>query len=200
MITFSNPIALQLGSGNIKYFFLVTINNMHYTNAPFNITMSNGITYFSDGGLSGVEPPRLSSSVDRASYRVIFSDSQFQFRSLFEEGITGKPIEVRVGFFNALFEEILDSNNTPVDTGQIFYDIRDSFLSYRGVVDTYSYSIDPNESVTVVIEGSSPMADLDLVRSFYTNKDTLNQYDSTDNSFDKVHEGSGVLKLRWGKQ
>ena len=43
------------------------------------------------------------------------------------------------------------------------------------------------------------MADLDLVKSFYTSKDSITQKNSQDTSFDKVHEGSGAINVKWGK-
>jgi hypothetical protein len=197
MIQLSQVIQEIILLDRVKYFFLVSIgNNRNYTSAPFNITMSNGITYLSDGGLIGVDPPTFSSTVDRSSYSVLFADLSSELKSYFEEGATGDSISVRVGFYNTLEQE---TNGVPLDG--VFTNINDTILLYKGIIDTQSYSIDVNNgSIIAKIEGSSPMADLDLVKSFFTNKDSMQQRNSSDTAFDKVFEGSGEISLKWGKK
>jgi len=197
MIQLSQIIQNIILLDRVKYFFLVSIgNNRNYTSAPFNITMSNGITYLSDGGLIGVDPPTFSSTVDRSTYSVLFADLNSELKSYFEEGATGDNLFVRVGFFNTLNQT---TNGVPVDG--VFTNINDTILLYKGIIDTQSYSIDVNNgSITAKIEGSSPMADLDLVKSFFTNKDSMQQRNPNDTSFDKVFEGSGEISLKWGRK
>jgi hypothetical protein len=52
----------------------------------------------------------------------------------------------------------------------------------------------------LTIEGSSPMADLDLTKTFFTNRDSLRKINASDNSFDEVYAGSSEVSLRWGKK
>jgi hypothetical protein len=192
-----NPVVKDIiESQYIKYFILVTIRDqLRFTSLPFDITMSDGFVYTSDGGLSGIDPPNISSTVDRSSYKITFIDSNFLLKSYFESGATGDPVSVRLGFYNTL-ETTIDN----VEPGQLFTNIDYTMLIYRGVIDGQSYSIDiQNNEITALIEGSSPMADLDLVKLFYTNKESMRAKNSNDSSFDKVHEGSGSIKLKWGK-
>jgi hypothetical protein len=197
MIQLSNTVQQIILLNRIKYFFLVSIDSgKNYTSAPFDITMSNNITYLSDGGLIGVDPPTYSSTVDRSTYSIIFADINQELKSLFEEGATGSAISVRCGFYNTLDETV-----NGVEVGNVFTNINDTVLLYKGVIDSQSYSINmDNSDITAKVEGSSPMADLDLVKSFYTNKESMNQKNSSDTSFDKVFEGSGEITLKWGKK
>jgi len=196
MIALSNTVSQIVASRTIKYFFLVSLKGTdHYTTAPFDLTFDNGVTYISDGGLTDVEPPRISSTVDRATYKVSFADVNFALKSYFEEGATGDVIEVRVGFFNTL-----DVTTEGVEVSQPFKQISNTVIIYKGVIDSQSYTVDiENSEVFAVIEGSSPMADLDLTRSKFTNKDSGQQVNPNDTAYDKVFEGSGQIKLKWGK-
>jgi len=38
-----------------------------------------------------------------------------------------------------------------------------------------------------------------MAKPFYTSKDALVDLDPDDNSFDHVYEGSGQIRLKWGK-
>jgi hypothetical protein len=196
MIQLSTTVAQIAASQNIKYFFLVTLKGTdNYTTAPYDLTMDNGITYISDGGLQDVEPPRISSTVDRSNYKISFADVNFAFKSYFEEGATGDTIEVRVGFYNTLSD-----TTESIEVGKPFTQMSNTVVVYKGVIDSQSYAVDiENSEVVAIIEGSSPMADLDLVRARFTNKDSVQQFNPNDTAFDKVFEGSGQIKLKWGK-
>jgi hypothetical protein len=196
MILLSNTIKNIVELDRIKFFFLVSIGNRHYTSNPFNVTLSNGITYISDGGLTNVDPPTFSSTIDRSTYSVTFSDVSSELKSYFEEGATGDSFAVRIGFYNTL-----DNETEGVQVGNIFTQISNTILIYKGVVDTQSYALSFNNGeLAAKVEGSSPMADLDLVNPFYTNKDSMKQVSVDDTAFDKVFEGSGQIKLKWGKK
>jgi hypothetical protein len=195
MILLSDTIKNIIELDRIKYFFLVSIGSRHYTSNSFDITLSNGITYISDGGLTNVDPPTFSSTVDRSTYSIAFSDVSSELKSYFEEGATGDSFSVRIGFYNTLDGEV-----NGIEVGGILTQIEDTILIYKGVVDTQSYALSfDNGDLTARIEGSSPMADLDLVKPFYTNKDSMRQINFNDTAFDRVFDGSGQIKLKWGK-
>jgi len=196
MILLSDTIKSIIDLDRVKYLFLVSIGSRHYTSNPFDITLSNGITYISDGGLTNIDPPTFSNTVDRSTYSVGFTDVGSELKSYFEEGATGDSFSVRVGFYNTL-----DVETEGVEVGGIFTQISNTILIYKGVVDSQNYSLSfDNGSLTAKIEGSSPMADLDLVNPFYTNKDSMQQINPGDTAFDKVFDGSGQIKLKWGKR
>jgi hypothetical protein len=196
VILLSNTIKDIIELDRIKYFFLVSIGSNHYTSNPFDITLSNGVTYVSDGGLTSVDPPTFSSTVDRSTYSVAFTDVSSELKSYFEDGATGDSFIVRIGFYNTL-----DIETEGVEVGGLFTQLHNTILIYKGVIDTQSYSLSfDNGGLTARIEGSSPMADLDLVKPFYTNKDSMKQVNIHDTAFDKVFDGSGQIKLKWGKR
>ena len=182
---------------NTKSFFLVELSGLsrYHTTLPFDITMSNGRTYTSDGGLIGVDPPRLSSVVDREAYKISFVDTNYEFRNYFNSGVVGAPLKVYLGFFNTS-EETINS----IEPDEIFNNINDTITVYEGVIDNHSYEIDfSNSSIICVIEGSSPMAHLDLVKTFSTSRDQMDQYNTSDTSLDFTYQGSGEIALKWGK-
>jgi hypothetical protein len=49
-----------------------------------------------------------------------------------------------------------------------------------------------------VLEGTSPMADLDLVKNFIASKNGMDQKSTSDTSFDQIYDGSEIT-IRWGK-
>jgi hypothetical protein len=187
---------------NAEYFFLVGIGGTDYsTSLPYSIVMSDGITYNHDNGLVAVEPPRLSTTVDRESYKITFADPQFLMRSYFEAGAVGDSIVVRIGFLNPTTGLMTGSDGVSVAPGMPFRDLRDTIMSYGGVVDNHGYTLDFGEgNVRATIEGSSPMADLDLVKTFQTSKECINQFRSGDTSYDQIYQGAQGIVYKWGKE
>lgn len=200
MIQLSNTVKQILQSDDIKFFYLVrilrSVNPLNFTTTPHSILMSDGLTYNSDGGLVEIEPPKISAIVDRAPYRISFTDASYQFKSYFETGAIGDTMIVRLGFYNTLGSVI-----NGIEPGQPFTNISDTLLVYQGAIDSADYNIDVElgEAIATII-GSSPMADLDLVRPFYTNKNSMAQRNLGDTAFDKVFDGSGQITLKWGKK
>jgi hypothetical protein len=185
-----------------EYFFLVTLaGTNHFTSLPYDITMSDGITYLANNGLVAVDPPRMSQTVDREAYKIQFADPLFAMKGYFETGAVGDSVVVRVGFCNPhRAGNITGSDGVVVKPGEAFRDIRDTILSYKGTVDGHGYEIEfDNGTVMATIEGSSPMSDLDLVIPFMTSKDAIKQYDATDTAYDQIYEGSGEIMTKWGK-
>lgn len=196
MILLSPTVTQIINSQLMTFFYLVTLkNDMFFTSAPFDITMQDGITYFADSGLIGVEPPKASSVVDRATYKIAFADPSQSFKSYFEAGATGDDVIVRLGFFNTLGYAVEST-----DPGDYFKQLSNTIIVYKGVVDTQTFNIDPSQSdITATIECSSPMADLDLVRSFFTNKDSMRARNPNDSAFDQVFDDASEVQYQWGK-
>lgn len=200
----SNAVNTLIFEKNISYFFLVSLDItsaiQHYTSLPYDITMGDGNTYSSENSVYGVDPPRISDIVDREAYKISLSDPSFLLKYYFEDGIIGRDVSVRIGFINSTDSDIQGHDDTLVYPGEVFKDMNDTILIYAGAVDNHGYTIDiRNSEVIATIEGSSPMADLDLVKTFYTSKNSISQRSSTDTCFDSVHEGSGSIQVRWGK-
>ena len=198
----SSALQTLLSRYRVETFFLVSIaNQFRFTTLPYDITMSDGLVYLSDGGLKDVEPPRISSSVDREAYKISIADVAFGFRPYLEAGMVGQTLEVRVGFVNNTGAPLLDYGSTLVEHDMPLNNLKDTFLAYKGTIDSHMYDIDTMAGEALLtIEGSSPMADLDLTKTFFTNRDSLRKINASDNSFDEVYAGSSEVSLRWGKK
>jgi hypothetical protein len=196
MIILSPTVTAIINSNLMTFFYLVTLkNDMRFTSAPFDITMQDGHTYFADSGLIGVEPPRASSVVDRATYKIAFADPSQSFKDYFESGATGDDVIVRLGFFNTL--GYATDSTAP---GAFFRQLENTIIVYKGVVDSQTFNIDFGQGeITATIECSSPMADLDLIRSFFTNKDSMRTRNPNDTAFDQVFDDASEVQYKWGK-
>jgi hypothetical protein len=216
MRIFSSNINTLIASGNMSVFYMIStyvptanlgalsVANsvvegiytvIKETTASTDIIMPGLGTFYCDSGVSMVEGPRQSSSVDRETYTLSYIDPEFNKRSLFEIGLTGAKIEVRVGFYNTLDYTL---GSTP--PGKPFLNSTDTVIAYGGVVDTHGYTIDPEGgNIIVVVECSSPMASLGLVRSFYTSRESMKQINSADTAFDQVSVNQSKTTYLWGK-
>jgi len=205
MRSFSTVVQTILAQDSIIIAYCVRISQagvtiLANTTAASDITF-NSITYDADGGLVTVEAPRLSSAVDRETYKIGYIDPEFTLRSLFETGMTGYDVVVNVIFFNNTASPVVGTDTVSVAPGAPFLAVADSIVAYSGVVDTQGYAISPKEgTVVATVECSSPMASLGLTRAFFTSRDSLRRFSRTDSAFDKVYIGSQQVKLQWGRK
>lgn len=167
------------------------------TNASFDV-VANGNIFTSNTGLQNVEPPKLSTVVDRESYKITYADATMSKIAMFEKGLTGAKVTAWTVFVN--------TTGAPIAaTGGMFNDgdllVNDLLIAYRGIVDTQGYTINPNEgTIVAVIECSSPMAGLNVVKGLYNSRESLHERNASDTSFDQIHEGSAKIALLWGKK
>lgn len=197
MRTFSSNINQILLQDSITPFVMVSITatmlTRRDTSLPFDVTF-DGTTYTSDNGLVSVEPPRLSTVVDRAVYKITYADEDFSMKAAFTNGIVGAPVTVYIGFINTT-SYILNG----VNPGHPLLSTDDVLIGYRGVIDSYGYSSGTESGILAAFECSSPMSDLGLLRAFYTSQDSLRQFSPTDTAFNQVYAGSKAISLLWGK-
>lgn len=196
MRKFSPNVLAVINTDDLSIFTLVEILlnvPIRHTTLPYDVTIDGIGTFDSDNGLVSIEPPRVTSVVDRAPYKVTYTDPDMFYREEFEKGMVGTTVKVWVGFINTS-DGLLGS--TP--PGKPMLNQEDLVLAYAGVVDTHGYNIN-GESCTLVLECSSPMADLGLVKPFYTSKDSVRQRGYLDTAFDQVYSGAKGIDLLWGK-
>ena len=161
-----------------------------YFNSTYHLTSYSrdidygGNTYTSDGGLFEIDTPKLSSIIDREAYKVIVADLDDAMLADIRANVVGKDITVRLGFIDP------DTNQPLLEPQNILY-------VYRGFVDSPEV-VNNWESKLASIEGTSPMADLDMVNSYVTSRDSLKQRNNNDTSFDEIYDSS-ELDLKWGK-
>jgi hypothetical protein len=192
MIALSPTLQNLLSQELIEIFVMVSVGDYKTTNYFRDITLSNGETYISDGRLLAVDTPTITSVVDRVQYKIMFADPDFYFGAMFEpdgvDSYMGKNVLVRVGVVNKA-------------TGAPLTNIADTIVAYAGKVDFGAYDMDLSDvgESTFVMSCTSPMGDLDQVRTFYTTKTAYEDYDPTDTSFEQIYEGSGSISLLWGK-
>ena len=165
------------------------------TTAAQSITVGTD-TYTSLNKLLTIEPPRLSTVVDREVYRIVYADPIFEKRALFEAGLTSTRVTVSMCFINTT-----DYQLGLYAPGEFMNSPDDIVIAYRGTVDTHGYAIDPNEgTVMAALECASPMAALGLSRPFYTSKEEMRQISTNDTAFDQVYIGSKRIGYAWGKR
>jgi hypothetical protein len=199
MRAMSDLLKEVIASDYISAFLLVDVgpfeNNEYIrsTTLPYDF-MFNATTFHSDARIINTELPKLSSSVDKGSYRIIIGDPLFYFRETIERGITGVKIRVDAGFLNMSDVAVQGiAPNEPFDSADMVYTI------YEGVLDSSLYSISPDSEIILTLEGSSPMGAIGLKRTLLTSRDWLRQRFPNDSSFDQVFVGSTNANLQWGK-
>jgi hypothetical protein len=182
---FSAAVQAVLDSDLIEYAFLIKLNfniNYYLTSSPYDVVY-NGNTYLANGGLYEFDSPKFSTVVDRESYKVVISELLGEMMAEFKFNVVGKPIEV--------FVALRDAN------GDLLTSTTDVLKVYKGFVDKPSITNDFGEKLAV-IEGTSPMSDLDLVKNFISSKNGMDQKSTSDTSFDQIYDGSEIT-IRWGK-
>jgi hypothetical protein len=148
----------------------------------------DGITYLADGSLLALDPPKITTSVDRTEFKFQLADPNFLEGNEAEYGYIGKEIEIRTVFKHPITKQMLTT-------------LADTLLTYSGYGDGTSYLIGSREIGEVVLQVScsSPLADLDGKRAMYTSRDYVRGRNPKDSSCDMVYSGSGKLQLKWGK-
>lgn len=185
MRVFSNNIQTILDSGHVEFYFLVDLyfNNTYRFTSYGNDLLVGGSTYISDGGLLEVDSPDFSNILDREAYKLSISDVSDNFLAELRNNVVGKALEIRAGFISA--------DGTPNTNPS------DMIYIYRGTVDRPTINNDFGEK-RVVLEGTSPLSDLDAVNSFMTSKAGMDNVSLTDTSFDEVFDNNEI-QLKWGK-
>lgn len=195
MIQFSANIQTVLSQMPIETFYMLRVSNINgtaiYSSTDYfmNVTLSNGYVYTADSLLLSVDPPQLSSTVDREQYKIVLSDPSFSQASIIENNIVGKYLETRIGFINQT-------------TGLPYLTASDTLIVYKGRIDSAGYVIDSGEigESKLQITGSSPISNLDQKNGIYLSKETIRNANGNDSSCDQIYEGSGALMLKWGKK
>lgn len=185
MRTFSAAVQTVIDSDLIEFAFLIklTFNTTYYFTSNSHDVVYDGDTYLANGGLYEFDSPKFSTVIDRESYKVVISELLDEMLPEFKSNVVGKSIEV--------FVTLRDAN------GQLLLGTSDVLSVYKGVVDKPSITNDYEQKLAV-LEGTSPMSDLDMVKTFISSKDGMDQKSATDTSFDEVYDDNEVT-LKWGK-
>lgn len=185
MRQFSAAVQTVLDSDLIEYAFLIKLsfNSNYYLTSNGYDVVYDGNKYLANSGLYEYDSPKFSTVVDRESYKVVISELFDEMMPEFKLNVVGKSIEV--------FVALRDAN------GDLLLSPSDVLKVYKGTVDKPVISND-FETKLAVLEGTSPMSDLDLVKTFITSKDSMDQKSATDTSFDEVYDGSEIT-IKWGK-
>ena len=176
------------------------------TTSPYSVVF-NGNTYNSSSGLMSVEAPRLSQVVDRESYKLVYNDPMFDKVGLLDGALNSKgQVSVMTGAKVTVYISFINPYNFQFGgaaPGQALLDVNDVLVAYKGIVDTQGYTINPNDGTAIaVLECSSPVASLGLVKSLYTSKESLKKFvgaSANDTAFDQVYIGAEGIPLLWGK-
>jgi hypothetical protein len=155
-----------------------TSGTVRLTNLPYDIVVG-GNTYIADGGLTELEPPQLTSILDREVYRIKLVDFNNIYKAHFDNSALGTPATVRLG---------ITGNTTEFD------------VVYKGRIDGVSIQTNPKEGTKdAIIECSSPFAALDRTNSRMTDKNHQRNINPNDSSMDYVYSAAKEVELKWGK-
>jgi hypothetical protein len=172
-----------------KFFLLAEIQfstPLRATSTPFDVTFpaSGGNVYSSLTSVLGFGPPRVSTSVDREVYELMFSDHDNSLQEELRNGINGKLLTVYAGFFDDNDQPLLNST--------------DVFIAYKGFINSGKILNDGDRKIAV-IQAASPMGSLDAISGYIVSKEGMDQVSLTDTSFDDVYSGGKSISLKWGK-
>ena len=184
MRTFSTNVTNTLDDDFIEHFVLVELElstNYYLTSFTSDLTV-DGNNYV-QGAIFSYDSPKKNSVLDREAYKISFVDPSDEFITEFKTGVVGKRVSIRAGFVSSTLGPLTDPS--------------DLVYVYEGYIDSPKISNDFGSKVAH-IECSSPMAKLDTVRPFFTTPYGMDQYSSSDTSFDRVNDGY-ELQLKWGK-
>ena len=172
----------------VETFYLVRVADLYTTTYPDDITTSDGRTYLSGDYLKAVDPPRLSSTVDRQQYTIVLADAESALGKYAESGLTGRIAEVCVGF--------VDQTTMAPETAR-----KNLLVLYRGRIDSAGYKSETSEVGTndFIVRCTSPMGNLDATKAYYTSRDFIQSIDASDTSYDQLYEGAGKINLKWGR-
>jgi hypothetical protein len=154
-----------------------------------DITLSDGRTFIGNSPIIELQPPKISSVVDREQYIITLADVNYEYGVLSENNLVGMPAQVGIVFID-------------YDTKEPNLDANEVLIVYKGQIDAASYLIETSEigSTVYKLACASPVANLEAVKSFYTSKSFLkDKIRSDDVSFDQVAQGTGSLRLKWGR-
>ena len=164
MRSYSSNVQVLLALDNISYFYLITIGPFKDANdvtttlrhTPIASGIIIGSTFYSgDNYLVSIDPPRMSSTVDKDSYKIVYADNNFFWRPIFEKGFSGAPVSISVGFYNTSSGPLGGAQR-----GMPLTSASDTIVIYSGFSDQNSYQIDMNGEILVTLECSSPMGSL----------------------------------------
>lgn len=187
MIDLPQMIAEALEEKGSQAFYLVYIQPDIYLTSLYRDITLTGRLYLSDGRLLSVSPPQVASDTGKQSFKISLADAGKSITSALSLQYMNKEVEVRIGVVG--IDGLLPTN------------LSQTLLIYSGGIDTFGTSTDPSEigSVSVEIEGASPMMDLEKTTPYYASQDYLDKIHPGDVSFIQAQEGSGQISLRWGK-
>jgi len=154
-----------------------------------DITLSDGRTFIGNSPIIELQPPKISSVVDREQYVITFADVSYEYGVLSENNLVGMPAQVGIVFVD-------------YDTKEPNLNANEVLIVYKGQIDAASYLIETSEigSTIYKLACASPVANLEAVKSFHTSKSFLkDKIRSDDVSFDQVAQGTGSLRLKWGR-
>lgn len=185
MRQFSQDVIQAINQDIVDYFILVDLylnQPYHLTTYPSNIT-TDGKTYLANGAIFEYDSPRQNSVLDRKAYTIQLIDPSNTLFNEIRNGVVNADVTIRAGFIH--------------ETQGILSDPSDLVYIYTGYVDSPKIQTDFNSKI-VELDCSSPMADFDMVRPFFTTAYGMDQFSLNDTSFDRINEGYEI-QVSWGK-
>lgn len=190
MLQFSSPIAAEIAAGTARGFITILIKSgvgatlLATTTHYAAVTLSDGITYLADDNIISIDPPQLSSTVDREEYKIVVDGAAMDA----DLDLVGCSLEVRLCFVNTA-------------TGLPYTTLADTLLFYKGKVSGKSAEFETESagSYQFTVKGASPMMALDMIGGMYLSRDSIRSMSPEDSCCDEIYQGSSALVLKWGR-
>lgn len=185
MRTFSNDVLEALSQDIVEYFLLMELylNNTYYFTTHSSDVQADGKVFSANGAIFEYDSPRQNSVLDREAYKIQLIDPHDTLFNELRTGVVNKKVIIRAGLIH--------------ETKGLLTNLEDLIYVYKGYIDAPKITSD-FESKIVELDCSSPMADFDMVRPFWTTSYGMDQYSTTDTSFDRINEGYEI-QISWGK-
>lgn len=190
MLQFSASVAAEIAAKTAKGFLCVLVKDssdtvlLASTTYYDTVTLSDGIDYEPDDNVISVDPPQLSTTVDREEYKIVLDGAALDANL----DLVGCILEVRLCFLNTT-------------TGLPYTDLADTLLFYRGRVSGKAAEFDTSElgSYQHTVSGASPMMALEMTGGMYLSRDFIRSMHPDDSCCDEIYQGSSALVLKWGR-
>jgi hypothetical protein len=187
MIELPADINTILNNPTIETFYAVKIGSLCTTSYFRDITI-DGQNFLADGRLVGVEPPVITTSVDRQLFRISLVDVGESVEQFISGSWVARDVSVYLIFVDQLTKQ------PQLGPTQVF-------KAYSGIVNSNSLSFDTQirGNRIYVVSCSNPMIDLEAIRAVYLSQDYIDKNHPGDTSYEQIYEGAGLINLKWGR-
>lgn len=202
----SDIVLDYLEDGFFSSFYLIKISldsiDIYYSSLPYDVTFEGNL-YIANSNLVNINAQKMSTIVDKETFKIKFADPDFIFRPYCDNMSVNGNISVRIGFFNTSNLPIYSTGNLgPFKPSTPILDPLDMITVYEGYIEKPTYIFSQNDGILLELECSAPLGALDANNVMYTSTFSLKQripYNVIDTCFDQITLGGKRQEILWGR-